>query len=45
MNLSKLNQRRLNNFKITEEDIIHFGFLLLFIVTLFADFIANEKPY
>ena len=45
MNLSKLNQRRLNNFKNNKRGYYSFWiFTFLFIVTLFADFIANEKP-
>ena len=45
MNLSKLNQRRLNNFKNNRRGYYSFWiFTFLFIVTLFADFIANEKP-
>ena len=45
MNLSKLNQRRLSNFKNNKRGYYSFWiFTFLFIVTLFADFIANEKP-
>jgi len=43
--LSKLNQRRLNNFKSNKRGYYCFWiFAFLFIVSLFADFIANEKP-
>ena len=43
--LSKLNQRRLNNFKSNKRGYYSFLiFSFLFFVSLFADFIANEKP-
>ncbi len=43
--LSKLNQRRLNNFKNNKRGYYSFWlFSFLFIISLFADFIANEKP-
>ena len=45
MQLSKLNQRRFNNFKKNKRGYYSFWiFTFLFIVSLFADFIANEKP-
>ncbi len=45
MKLSKLNQRRLNNFKNNKRGYYSFWiFTFLFIVSLFADFIANDKP-
>tara|TARA_B100001057_G_scaffold83292_1_gene78972 strand:+ start:1195 stop:2220 length:1026 start_codon:yes stop_codon:yes gene_type:complete len=45
MKLSKLNQRRLDNFKNNKRGYYSFWiFSFLFIVSLFADFIANEKP-
>ena len=45
MKLSKLNQRRLYNFKANKRGYYSFWiFSILFIVSLFADFIANEKP-
>ena len=43
--LSKLNQRRLNNFKSNKRGYYSFWiFSFLFIISLFANFIANEKP-
>ena len=43
--LSKLNQRRLNNFKNNKRGYYSFWiFSILFIISLFADLIANEKP-
>jgi len=43
--LSKLNQRRLNNFKNNRRGYYSFWiFSFLFIISLFANFIANEKP-
>ncbi len=43
--LSKLNQRRLNNFKNNKRGYYSFWiFSLIFIISLFANFIANEKP-
>ena len=45
MKISKLNQRRLNNFKNNKRGYYSFWiFSFLFIFSLFADFIANEKP-
>ena len=45
MKLSKLNQRRINNFKYNKRGFYSFWiFSFLFIISLFADFIANEKP-
>ncbi len=45
MHLSKLNQRRLNNFRKNKRGYYSFWiFSFLFIISLFADFIANEKP-
>ena len=45
MKLSKLNKRRLDNFKNNKRGYYSFWiFTFLFIVSLFADFIANEKP-
>ncbi len=45
MKLSKLNQRRLNNFKSNKRGYYSFWvFSFLFCVSLFSDFIANEKP-
>ena len=43
--LSPLNQRRLNNFVSNKRGLYSFWiFFILFIISLFADFIANEKP-
>ena len=43
--LSKLNQRRLSNFKNNKRGYYSFWiFSFLFIISLFANFIANEKP-
>ena len=44
-NLSPLNQRRLHNFVSNKRGLYSFWiFFILFIISLFADFIANEKP-
>ena len=44
-NLSPLNKRRLNNFVKNKRGLYSFWiFFILFIISLFADFIANEKP-
>ena len=41
--LSKLNQRRLNNFKSNKRGYYSFWiFAFLFIMSVFADFLANE---
>ena len=43
--LSKLNQRRFSNFKSNKRGYYSFWiFSFLFIISLFADFIANDKP-
>jgi microcin C transport system permease protein len=43
--LSPLNRRRLNNFKANRRGFASFWiFLLVFILTLFAELIANDKP-
>ena len=45
MILSPLNIRRLENFKSNKRGLYSFWiFTLLFLISLFADFIANEKP-
>ncbi len=45
MNLSKLNLRRLENFKKNKRGYYSFWiFSFLFVISLFANFIANEKP-
>ena len=44
-NLSPLNKRRLNNFVKNKRGLYSFWiFFILFMISLFADFIANEKP-
>ena len=43
--LSPLNQRRLANFKATKRGYWSFWiFLVLFVLSLFAEFIANDRP-
>lgn len=43
--LSPINRRRLDNFKANKRGYYSFWiFLVLFILTLFAEFIANNKP-
>jgi len=45
INLSPLNNRRLQNFTLNKRGYYSFWiFLILFLISLFADFIANEKP-
>jgi microcin C transport system permease protein len=45
MNLSPLNQRRFNNFKSNKRGWYSFWlFSFLFIVSIFANFISNDKP-
>ena len=45
MTLSPLNKRRLDNFKSNKRGWYSFCiFTLLFFISIFADFIANEKP-
>ena len=45
MTLSPLNKRRLDNFKSNKRGWYSFWiFILLFLISIFADFIANEKP-
>ncbi len=45
MELTKLNQRRINNFKANKRGFYSFCiFSTLFFISLFADFFANEKP-
>ena len=45
MEFSKLNRRRIDNFKRNKRGYYSFWlFSFLFIISLFADFIANEKP-
>ena len=44
--LSPLNQRRWQNFKANRRGYASFWiFIVLFIVSLFAEFIANDKPF
>jgi microcin C transport system permease protein len=43
--LSPINQRRLANFKVNQRGTWSFWiFLVLFFVTLFAEFLANDRP-
>ena len=45
INLSPLNKRRLQNFRSNRRGLYSFWiFSFLFIISIFADFIANEKP-
>ena len=45
MNLSPLNKRRLENFKSNKRGWYSFLiFIFLFLISIFADFVANEKP-
>jgi len=45
MKISPLNQRRFHNFKSNKRGFYSFWiFSFLFIVSIFADFIANDKP-
>jgi microcin C transport system permease protein len=44
--LSPINQRRWRNFKANRRGYISLWiFMILFVVTLFAEFIANDKPF
>ncbi len=46
INLSPLNQRRWRNFKANRRGFVSLWiFAILFIVSLFAEFIANDKPF
>jgi microcin C transport system permease protein len=46
LRMSPLNWRRWKNFKANRRGYISFWiFLVLFVVTLFANFIANDRPY
>jgi len=45
MPISPINRRRLNNFKANKRGYISFWiFAVIFVLTLFAEFIANDKP-
>ncbi|MEM7461594.1 MAG: ABC transporter permease [Pseudomonadota bacterium] len=45
LNLSPINQRRLENFKANRRGYWSFWiFMVLFILSLFAEFIANDRP-
>ena len=45
MKISPLNKRRLENFKSNKRGLYSFWiFSFLFIISIFADFVANEKP-
>jgi microcin C transport system permease protein len=44
--LSPINRRRLSNFKANRRGYYSFWiFLVLFVISLFAEFIANDKPF
>jgi microcin C transport system permease protein len=46
LRMSPLNRRRWQNFKANRRGYLSFWlFLVLFVVTLFAEFIANDRPY
>ena len=46
LKMSPLNRRRWQNFKANQRGYVSFWvFLVLFVVTLFAEFIANDRPY
>jgi microcin C transport system permease protein len=46
LRLNPINQRRLANFKANRRGYISLHvFLLLFVLSLFAEFIANDKPF
>ncbi|HMF20626.1 MAG TPA: ABC transporter permease [Pseudolabrys sp.] len=46
LRMSPLNRRRWQNFKANRRGYVSFWiFLVLFVVTLFAEFIANDRPY
>ena len=43
--ISSLNRRRLSNFKANKRGVVSFWiFSVIFLITLFAEFIANDKP-
>ena len=43
--ISSINRRRLNNFKANKRGYVSFWiFSVIFVLTLFAEFIANDKP-
>ena len=45
LNLKPVNRRRLDNFRSNRRGYVSFWiFLVLFVVSLFAEFIANDKP-
>ena len=45
INISELNYRRLQNFKNNKRGYRSFKiFIFLFLFTLFAEFLANDKP-
>ena len=46
ISLSPVNRRRWQNFKANRRGYVSFWvFLVLFVVTLFAEFLANDKPF
>ena len=45
MRLSPLNKRRLQNFKLNKRGLYSFWiFSFLFVISIFADFVSNDKP-
>ena len=45
MNLSPLSQRRIENFRSNKRGFYSaIIFVFLFVITIFAEFIANDKP-
>ena len=45
INISELNYRRLQNFKANKRGYSAFKiFIFLFLFTLFAEFLSNDKP-
>ena len=46
ISLSPVNRRRWENFKANRRGYVAFWvFMVLFVVTLFAEFLANDKPF
>ncbi len=46
MQLSPINRRRLDNFRANRRGLWSLWiFLVLFVITLFAEFVANDKPF
>ena len=45
LRLNPINQRRLANFKANRRGYVSLHVFLLFVLSLFAEFIANDKPF